>query len=58
MLTANWLWVTNGTPPADTVISEVMYHPAVSNEVEAGYEYVELYNPAAVSADLDEAVLA
>lgn len=46
----HWLWVAVGAPPADVVLNEVMYHAAQTNEDD--YEYVELFNPAGIAADV------
>lgn len=45
-----WSWVDIGTVPPDPVINEIMYHPSGTNELE--HEYLELYNPATVEADV------
>jgi hypothetical protein len=38
-----WSWLAIGTPPPDPYISEIMYHPAQTNDLD--YDYVELFNP-------------
>jgi hypothetical protein len=50
-----WFWAAAGAPPADVVLNEIMYHPVDTNE--SALEYVELYNPLAVTSSLGGARL-
>jgi hypothetical protein len=49
-----WLWTRIGTPPADPVINEIMYHSIQENDLTGidPHEYVELFNPGTSSVDL------